>query len=171
MAELWDLYDENRVPLGKTVERGKQDGCAAYHIVVFVAVRNPRGEFLITKRDRRKHFGGKWEFTSGSALAGETSEEAALRETKEETGVDHTSSFRRLLSSFKSIWNDGKLGWHGDFDDVWLFEADVDISGVVLQEGETTDVKWATKDELARLAERNDFSAKRALAAVLDYKE
>ena len=133
MAELWDLYDENRAPLGRTVERGKQDGCAAYHVVVVVAVKNSRGEFLITLRDKSKEFfGGYWEFTGGSALAGETSEAAALREAKEETGIDHRGSRRTLIHSFKRIFDDGKLGWHGDFWDLWLFEADFPIESVVL---------------------------------------
>lgn len=158
MAELWDLYDENRVPLGRTVERGKQDGCAAYHIVVVVAVRNSRGEYLITLRDKSKEFfGGLWEFTGGSALAGETSEDAALRETKEETGIDHTLSKRTLLFSKTRIWDDGKLGWHGDFWDLWLFEADFPIEKVKLQSGETADAKWVSGDELLEIDRRGEF--------------
>lgn len=158
MAEIWDLYDENRVPLGKTVERGKQDGCASYHIVVVVAVKNSRGEYLITMRDKEKEFfGGLWEFTGGSALSGETSEEAALRETKEETGIDHTNSKRTLMFSKKRVWDDGKLGWHGDFWDYWLFEADFPIENVVLQNGETSDAKWASRDKLMKIDEEGKF--------------
>ena len=158
MAELWDLYDENRVPLGRTVERGKQDGCAAYHVVVVVAVKNSRGEFLITLRDKSKEFfGGYWEFTGGSVLAGETSEEAALREAKEETGIDHTNSRRTLIHSFTRIFDDGKLGWHGDFWDLWLFEADFPIEDVVLQKGETADAKWVCGEELMKIDEHGEF--------------
>ena len=172
MAELWDLYDENRAPLGRTVERGKQDGCAAYHVVVVIAVKNSRGEYLITLRDKNKEFfGGLWEFTGGSALAGETSEDAALRETKEETGIDHTLSKRTLLFTKTRIWDDGKLGWHGDFWDYWLFEADFPIERVALQIGETVDAKWASRDELIALDKVGKFFNHDYLKKILHIEE
>lgn len=171
MAELWDLFDEERRPTGKTVERGKHDGCGLWHVVVFVAVKNSRGEYCITKRDPRKHFGGLWEFTGGSALAGETSEHAALRETFEETGIDHTGSKRRLITTMKKHWDDGALGWHGDFDDLWLFEADFPIEDVKLLDGETVDAMWISPDELREMAKRGEFCDLRALDIVLNNKE
>lgn len=157
MAEYWDLYTKDRAPLGKTIERGKQNGCAAYHLVVFVVVRNSKGEYLITKRAPKKSFGGKWEFTGGSALSGENSETAAMREALEETGIDHSSSKRTFIGSDIGIWDDGALGWHGDIDDLWLFEADFDINSVKLQKGETTDVKWATRDDIDALSREKRF--------------
>lgn len=172
MAEIWDLYDENRVPTGKTVERGKQDGCAAYHIVVVVAVKNTKGEYLITLRDKSKEFfGGLWEFTGGSALAGESSEKAALRETKEETGIDHKNSKRTLLFTKTRVWDDGKLGWHGDFWDYWLFEADFPIENVVLQRGETADAKWASREELFALDKEGKFFNHDYLKQILHIEE
>ena len=171
MEELWDLYDKNRNPLGKKVARGNHDGCAAYHIVVFVAVKNSNGEYLITKRSPEKHFGGKWEFTGGSAVAGESSEQAAIREAFEETGIDHTNSKRRFLGTQIAIWDDGKLGWHGDFDDIWLFEADFPIETVRLQEHETTDAKWVSVDELLELKADGSFSNHKILSFVLSSTE
>lgn len=171
MAELWDLFDEDRRPTGKTVERGAQDGCSLWHVVVFVAVRNSRGEYCITKRDEKKYLGGLWEFTGGSAVAGETSEHAALRETFEETGIDYSGSRRTLIATRKKYWDDGELGWHGDFDDIWLFEADFPIENVKLLEGETTDAMWATPEELKEMARKGDFCDPEALDIVLNFKE
>ena len=172
MAELWDLFDENRNPLGITVERGKHDGCAAWHTVVIVVVRNSDGKFFITERAPEKPFGDRWEFTGGSVMAGETSEEGAIREALEETGIDHTHSKRTLIKTVKKIWNDGALGWHGDFDDIWLFEADFPIRNVVLQKGETTDAKWVSRDELISLIEKDDFfNMKSIIQTILDFKE
>lgn len=157
MAELWDLYTKDRIPLGKTIERGKQNGCAAYHLVVFIVVKNSRGEYLITQRAPEKSFGGKWEFTGGSVLSGEDSESAAIRETFEETGIDHSNSKRTYIGSDIGIWDDGAMGWHGDIDDLWLFEADFDIESVKLQAGETTKAAWATRDEIRALAQEKKF--------------
>ncbi|MBQ9510206.1 MAG: NUDIX domain-containing protein [Clostridia bacterium] len=172
MAELWDLYDENRNPLGRTVERGKHDGCAAWHTVVIVVVKNSNGEFLITRRAPEKPFGDRWEFTGGSVIAGETSEAGAIREAFEETGIDHTSSKRTLIKTIKKIWNDGAKGWHGDFDDIWLFEADFPIENIVLQKGETTDARWVSRNQLIELIEKDDFfNMKNIIATVLESKE
>ncbi len=38
-----------------------------------------------------------WECTGGSALIGETSKEAAIRETKEELGIDVSESEATLI--------------------------------------------------------------------------
>ena len=86
--ELWDLYDENRLPLGRTHPRGEPVPKGAYHLAVIVVILNARGEVLLTRRAREKDAcPGWWENTGGSALAGETSREAITRELREETGI------------------------------------------------------------------------------------
>ena len=86
--ELWDLYDENRVPLGRTHPRGEPVPEGTYHLAVIVVILNPRGEVLLTRRAKEKAVcPGWWENTGGAALAGETSLQAILRELLEETGL------------------------------------------------------------------------------------
>ena len=46
-----------------------------------------RGKLLLVKRNHEPRF-GEWSFPSGYVDAGEVVEEAAVRETKEETGLD-----------------------------------------------------------------------------------
>lgn len=140
MAEIWDIYDKNRKKTGRFHERGVPLADGDYHLVVHIWVRNRSGKFLLTRRCMDKEpFPGLWECTGGSALAGETSEEAALRETWEETGIDHHTSVRSCVLSY-TRWD-----WHGD---VWLFEADFPLSAVRLQEHETTDAMWADRSEV-----------------------
>ena len=53
--ELWDVYDENRKPLGYTVKREKFDSLNnEYHIVVHIWIKNSKGEYLIQKRSSNK---------------------------------------------------------------------------------------------------------------------
>lgn len=55
--------------------------------VVFVIERD--GEILLLKRSRKKdHAPGEWETGSGGILSGEAPQAAAIREAKEETGLD-----------------------------------------------------------------------------------
>ena len=86
--ELWDLYDKGRAPLHRTHPRGAPLPEGAYPVAVEVAVFNPQGEVLLTRRapEKEKH-PGCWEITGGCAQAGEDSLTAACRELWEETGI------------------------------------------------------------------------------------
>ncbi len=149
MKELWDIYDENRKLTGRTHERGNPLSDGEYHLVVHIWVQNHDGKFLITKRREDKlPFPGRWECTGGSALAGETSLDAALRETREETGLDHAKSEKVCMLSYR------RGDWFGD---VWLFRADFSLSDVRLQESETTAARLASKDEVLAMKQDGSF--------------
>ena len=88
-AEIWDLYDENRELLGKDHVRGEQLPIDGYHLVVHVWIRNSKGEYLIAQRSaNRQTYPLMWECVDGSVIKGEDSLQGALREVKEEVGVD-----------------------------------------------------------------------------------
>lgn len=61
--ELWDLYDRNRIPLGKNHVRGEKMKFGEYHLVVDVVSVNQDNKILITKRHPEKNYGGLWETT------------------------------------------------------------------------------------------------------------
>ena len=87
-GELWDLTDAAGVPVGITHRRGDPDFPAGlFHVVASVCVVRGDGLVLMTRRAAVKDWPLAWEFPAGSALAGETSREGAVRELDEETGV------------------------------------------------------------------------------------
>lgn len=140
--ELWDIYDENRNFTGRTHRRGDFLADGDHHLVVHVWMLNSKGEFLITKRSPNKGFPNMWETTGGSAIAGDDSITAAIREVSEETGLKLHSECGKLIYSYKG---------NNYFTDVWLFRQDFDLTDVVLLEGETCDVKYAHYNELLKL--------------------
>lgn len=142
--ELWDLYDEYRIPTGKTHVRGEKMNKGDYHIAVHVWVINSKGQFLLQKRHEEKiGFPGMWECSAaGSAIAGDDSISAAIREMKEEIGLDGDIERFEFLYSVK---------FENGFDDIYIYRDDVDIEKLVLQPEEVTDVKWAYPDEIAKM--------------------
>ena len=69
--ELRDLYDENKIPTGRTFVKGEQVPEGYYYLIVKIFIQNDKNEFLIQKRVERK--GGRWSITGGHPKAGETS--------------------------------------------------------------------------------------------------
>ena len=138
-GELWDIYDKDRNPTGRLHRRGDRMQDGDYHLTVHVWLMNSKGEFLLTKRSPNKGFPNLWETTGGSALAGDDSLTAALREMQEETGLKLSSENGKLFTTIS-----------GDhfFCDVWLFREEHGISEVVLLEGETCDAKYVTREEI-----------------------
>ena len=146
--ELWDVYDENRKLTGRLHRRGDPMKDGDYHLVVHIWMMNSKGEFLLTKRSPDKGFPNMWESTGGSALAGDDSLTAALREVKEETGLELDPAKGKLV-----------LTYHISdyFRDVWLFRQDFDLEDVVLQPGETIDKMYADRNTIFRLMESGEF--------------
>lgn len=152
MGELWDIYDINRKPTGRTVERGKPMKQGEYHIVVNVWIRNSKGEWLISRRTPNKHFPLLWEPTGGLAVSGESSFDAAIRETREELGVELDPEKGTLFVSAKRQYKE-----FPDFLDVWVFEHDCSIDSITLQPGETCGAMWASSAEIKKLAADRKF--------------
>lgn len=151
--ELWDVLDEDGVKTGKIVERGKPRGQDEYHLVVHVWIKNSNGEFLITKRTPNKPLPNMWEATVGSAIAGEDSLTAAVREVKEEIGIGLSAENGKFLFRLKRQHQ----GFQ-DFVDVWLFKEDVDITKVIYQPEEVCGAKWAAPSQIQSLIELGVFA-------------
>lgn len=102
MPELWELYDGEKRPTGKTMLRGQPVPEGYWHIVVGIWTVTADGRLLLTRRHPDKAWGLQWENTGGSVVAGEDSLHGALRELREETGLVADPEHVRLLSSEKT---------------------------------------------------------------------
>ena len=91
---------------------------------------------------------GKWSYTSGIVDTGESSLEGAIREVKEELGIDADEDKMQFLLSFKRKHN---------FVDVWLIEDDINITDLKLQQEEVSQVKYVSQSGLERIIKNGDF--------------
>jgi 8-oxo-dGTP diphosphatase len=70
------------------------------HVAAAIIHRN--NQFLLSKRQSHQHQGDKWEFPGGKVESGESTEQALIRELKEEIDIDVTkaSPFHQLSFSY-----------------------------------------------------------------------
>ena len=154
--EYWDIYDAEKKKTGKKMKRN--DWCLKddeYHLTVLGVIARKDGKFLITKRVMTKAWApGWWEVSGGAAMAGEESEEAVLREIKEETGLDASGFEGGYLFSYKRE-NPGE----GDnyFVDIYRFVGDFSEKDLKLQEAETAGYMIATAQEIKELGNQGIF--------------
>ena len=139
--ELWDAYNSSFIKIENvTLVRGEPVPKDMFHLVCDILVKHTDGTFLLMKRDPQKHFGGMWEATAGgSALAGENPLQCAIRELKEETGIisaDLVELGREVSDKTSSIYIE------------FLCITDWNKDNISLQQGETVDYKWVSKEEL-----------------------
>ena len=87
--ELIDIYDENKLKTGKTIDRSEKDklGENEYVISVHCFIINSMSQVLLTQRSYEKNRGGMWEDTHGGLRAGEKSVDGIKRELWEELGI------------------------------------------------------------------------------------
>jgi len=109
-----------------------------------VVVLNDKGEILLLQRKKDQPFPRKWDLPGGHLIVGETWEDGAKRETKEETNLD-LKTLELILDKgknryFKSTEWDGEvfrveeLPEHDDY--MWVHPdnlSDLDITQVYLK--------------------------------------
>ena len=146
--ELWDVYDAQRRPTGRTHRRGDPMPAGDYHLIVHVWIVDSRGEFFITRRAPTKGWPLFWETPGGSATAGEDSLAAALREAQEEIGFALSPKNGQRVFFFLR---------EDSFCDVWLFRQEVSLSQFVPQPGETVDAMLADAEKIREMTREGRF--------------
>lgn len=150
MMELVDLYDENRVPLGKIGQRHEARRPGEYRTVVHVCIFNRCGQLLIQQRSKEKTaWTDLWDVSIGGGVdAGETSRQGAQREVREELGYDLDLTGVRPAVT---------VNFEGGFDDFFVVERELAPEELHLQSEEVSAVRWATLEEVLSLLEKGEF--------------
>ncbi len=143
--EHWELLDGNGLRTGEIIKSGDFIPQGRYHLVGAAWIQNSSGQFLVSQRHPNKNnYPYYWECTGGSALAGEDSLHCAIREAKEELGLDLSPNGARLLYRVRRESLQ-------DFYEAWIFYRDISIDRLVLQETEVIGAKWVSGEELREM--------------------
>ncbi len=142
--EIWDLYDKDRNLTGETAVRGKPLPEGRYHLVVDALFLNSKGETLLQRRAKEKdNMPDIWSVPGGSAVAGEDSMTAIVRENEEEMGFTPDRSRGRVFLTERQDRPERSF-----FRDVWLFCQDMPIESMTWQPGEVQDGMWIFPEKI-----------------------
>ena len=145
--ELLDIVDKNGAFTGEIVERKKAQELGLLHWEVIIVVINEKKQILLQKRSaNKKHFPNKWALCSGLVISGESCDEAAVRELKEELGVEFQISDLHLLEGNLSLTR------------FYYVITNYDESQFVIQKEELSSVKWFDLDEILEKVNSGDDS-------------
>lgn len=148
--ELFDLYTYDGRKTGETIQRGTNAPAGRYRYIVHIVVFNSLGEMLIQQRQPFKTgWSGMWDVSAGgSVIAGETVQQGAEREVREELGLE--ISLDGVVPSLCLRFNEG-------FNEIYIVNADPDLNKLQLQPEEVRQVKWAGRDEILDMIDRGVF--------------
>lgn len=148
--EIWDLYNEKRQPLGKTMIRGDKVPAGEFRLIVCLCIIGSDGRMLVQRRTLHKEgWPGLWDISCGGAVvSGEDSQLAIERELFEELGLKYDFSHTRPKITFS-------IGQ--GFVDVYIIKADFSLDELTLQESEVMDAAYATREEIMKMIDDEVF--------------
>lgn len=146
--EIWDGYYKDGTLAGVDLVRGQPVPEGLYHIVCEALVQHVDGDYLLMRRSLSKPaYAGYYESSAGgSALKGEDSIACIKRELLEETGI--SSGFLEQIGLYIS---------HNTIYYSYLCITDCPKDSITLQEGETMDYRWVSKEEFIKFINSGDM--------------
>lgn len=147
--ELCDVVDQFGNRMGRIVTRGTELASGEFYLVVHVWIKDENNHYLIQQRALHLEAApGLWTPTTGYVMAGEESMDGAIREVKEELGI------QLLPGSLKRL---ARYMLENRVEDIWLADIPRDSMEVSIQNTEVADHKWVSESELRQMADRGEF--------------
>ena len=133
--ERFDIVDTNGTIIGEATRADCHAGTFLLHPVVHVFVFRPDGRLILQKRSMSKYIQpGRWDTSVGGHIhAGESTDEALLRESDEELGlrgarfeklytyIMESDVEREYVTTFRCVWNGPLLHQQEEIDELKSF--------------------------------------------------
>ncbi len=145
--EILDLYSDDGVLIGKTIERGSKVECGNVMLSI-VFIRNSEGKFLIQKTSEEKD--SCYTSTGGHVVHGEDGLTTIIRELEEELGVICVPHDLIKIDLVKNPKRPCLIN-------LFLLEKDLKIEDLILQKEEVSSVEWMDKDKILKLIDNGSF--------------
>ena len=151
MEEYLDIVDDKGEKTGESRSYNEVHKDGLLHRTVHVWFLNSERKLLLQKRSPNKRaYPDHWDISAaGHVSAGQTSKEAAQRETEEELGISLPQSAFQYLFTVKehTVLNNGTYV-NDEFQDVYLVRLDIKPQELKLPADEVSEIKWLGIEEL-----------------------
>lgn len=147
--ELVDILDEKGNRTGQTMMKSEAHDKSLRHGGAHLWIYNSKGEVLLQLRHRKKVIRPNvWDVSAaGHIIAGDTPKETAVREAKEELGLNVDPKKFKFIG-VKKVAEPMPEGWtHRVFNWTYLTQLDLGLEGLELEKDEVTDIRCIPLDE------------------------
>lgn len=147
--EYIDIVDENNNLTGKIKEKQRAHEDGNFHRTAHVWIINDKNELLLQKRSAtKKSHPNCWDISgAGHIRVGETVIEGAIRELKEELGVEASESDLNYIATIKSTKNLKNM----EFGYVYLLRCNKKVEEYIFEDKEVSEVKYVYFEELEKM--------------------
>ena len=153
MEEYIDIVDEKGQPIGQTALKSVIHRKGYYHNTAHIWFYTKKGEVLLSQRSSKKIICPLlWDVSvAGHIDAGETAEQAVIRETKEEIGLTIFESDLQKIGVFKCFQSYDNGIVDNEFHHTYLAELKIPIEELKPQELEVENLKLVSLDKFKEL--------------------
>lgn len=160
MEELIDVLDENGNKTGEILTREQIHKKGLYHRIVVIVIIDAQGNILMQQRSKNKAQNpGKWDVAvAGHISSGQTSIEAAMRETLEEVGIKVNEQELEYVLTYKNKENVEEDYIDNQIYDCYIVKRDkINLRNIKVQESEVEQVKLCNLKEFSEIIENGNI--------------
>lgn len=154
--ESFDVLNEYGEFTGKIATREECHKNGYWHRAVYAFIIGNNGNVLLQKRSaNKKLWPNMWDVTVGGHVdSGEFGRQALIRETKEELGIEISDEDIKYLVGSTSINEQGDI-INKHYNECYLITKNIDVSNIVIQKEEVSEVKFFSREELIKRIDNN----------------
>ena len=154
--ESFDVLNEYGEFTGKIATREECHKKGLWHRAVYAFIIDNNGNVLLQKRSaNKKLWPNMWDVTVGGHVdSGEFGRQALIRETKEELGIEISDEDIKYLVGSTSINEQGDI-INKHYNECYLITKNIDVSNIVIQKEEVSEVKYFSREELIKRIDNN----------------
>lgn len=153
MEELVDMLTEDGKYIGKLVSKKESHQKGLCHGLIAVALIDDNGMLLIQKRAKNKKIEpNKWDLSAAGHIdAGESPEEAAVRETYEEIGIKIDKSKLKKIDTYLCKIKLDENTFINHFTYLYVVNQKFNVDEIKRQETEVDEIALVNKSEYQAL--------------------
>ena len=151
MDEWVDILDADGYPSGRTCLKSEAHAKGWFHPCVHIWFYTPKGDVLVQQRGRKKKtYPLLWDVSvAGHMEAGESAEDAAVREVAEEIGLQIRAADLQKVGVYKSYKVHSKSLIDAEFLNTYIHPLTVSIDSLVPQASEVAALKLISVQEFS----------------------